>query len=645
MSVAPRQLSTMYKRSHDRMRDADGLQPNEAFDELLKYLFLRESADAAGDGLPVATAPLLNGVSRPDDGQLAKDIRLQFEGFCERADSWTSELWPDGAFRLSDAALVGVHEIFAEVDFSAIGLDIRSAALNAFVPGGLRKGLGVFTTPDPVARMMAEVMSPPPGARVLDPACGTGTFLVEAARRWNGASPKPARQSVWGIDKSARMLMLSELTLGHNETVDYKRALADSLYQHPSTLFAGVSEGFDCILTNPPFGVSLELGKHDLSQFQTCRDSDGNFVKRQQSEVVFAERCLQYLKPGGALGIVLPRSVVSNHTLHAARRALNELGYLEGVVNLPPETFSSAGTHTNTVVLFIRRYKSDSERSEPVSVVFADIRNVGFDSTGRHRDGSQLDGVAKSMRAAIAERRSVAGAALLPEVAKGDSIARLPDLLSARLTTSGASAMKLRDVLEIAVNGRTPGRSAYSSDGLFVVKVGNLTGRGINWEPRERNFVSGEQRAKREGFGNLMLQRGDILLTSSAHSPVYIAKKADVVGLIPEWVGGEASFVGEIMMLRAKAEVDPMVLLAYLRLGGTQQRIRSLIRGQTAHLHPKDILDLRIPETLVNPPPSLRRLADKIEREARLSQELNEVSYEQRVGAKLAENELLGQAR
>ena len=644
MNVTSHQLSTLYKRSHDRMRDVDGLQPGEAFDELLKYLFLRESADADGDALPLAPAPLLNGVSRPDD-RLAKALRLRFERFRGRANSWTSELWADGSIRLSDVALLGVHEIFADVDFESIGLDIRSAALNAFIPGGLRKGLGIFTTPDPVARMMAEIMSPPPGASVLDPACGTGTFLVEAARLWNKISPKPARQSVWGIDKSARMLMLSELTLGHDKSIDYRRALADSLYQPPSALFADMSDGFDFILTNPPFGVSLELGKHDLAPFQTCRDSDGGFVKRQQSEVVFAERCLRYLKPGGALGIVLPRSVVSNHTLHAARRALNELGYLEGVVNLPPETFASSGTHTNTVVLFLRRYKTDSERSETVSVAFADIRNVGYDATGRHRAGSQLDGAAQSMRAAIAEQRPVSGAALLPEVPKGDSIARLPDLLSTRLTPSGASDLRLKDVLEIAVNGRTPGRSSYSSDGLFVVKVGNLTGRGINWEPRERNFVSGEQIAKRKRFGNLMLKRGDILLTSSAHSPIYIAKKADAVGLIPEWVGGEASFVGEIMMLRAKAEIDPMVLLAYLRLDGTRQRIRSLIRGQTAHLHPKDILDLRIPETLVDPPPELRSLADKIEREVGLAQELNELSHEQRVGARMVESALLGQAR
>ena len=644
MSVAPRHLSALYKRSHDHMRDIDGLQPQEAFDELLKYLFLRESADAAGHRFPAMSVSPLNGVSYSNE-RLTEDLRLWFRKFIARANSWTSELWSDGAIHLSDAALLGVHELFAGVDFSAVKLDIRSAALNAFIPGGLRKGLGIFTTPDPVARMMTEIISPSPDASVFDPACGTGTFLVEAARYRNVSSSKPARQRVWGVDKSARMLTLSELTLGHDNLIEYRRALADSLYQPPSTLFPEASEGFDCILTNPPFGVSLELGRHDLAPFQTCRGLDGKSVKRQQSEVVFMERCMQYLKPGGVLGIVLPRSVVSNSSLHAARRALNELGYIEGIVNLPPETFASAGTHTNTVALFLRRYKSDLERAEPVSVAFADVSNVGFDATGRPRRGSQLTDTARAMKAAIDEGRSAPGINFLPEVSKGDSIVRIPDLLSERLAPVGASVIKLKDVLEIATNGRTPGRSSYSSEGLFVVKVGNLTGRGINWEPRERNFISGAQEAKRNLSAALMLKRGDILLTSSAHSPVYIAKKADVVGAIPKWVGGKASFVGEIMMLRTKSEIDPMVLLAYLRLPGTQKLIRSLIRGQTAHLHPKDILDLRIPEALVNPTSELRSLADKIGRETALSRELNEVAYRQRVESEAVERSLLERSR
>ena len=103
----------------------------------------------------------------------------------------------------------------------------------------------------------------------------------------------------------------------------------------------------------------------------------------------------------------------------------------------------------------------------------------------------------------------------------------------------------------------------YTSDGLFVVKVGNLTGNGINWQPRDRNFIDRSEISKR-AKQNLMIKEGDILLTSSAHSVIYIAKKVDIVHKIPKWVGGNASIVGEVMLLRPdKQKIDPYALLAY----------------------------------------------------------------------------------
>ena len=642
MSITSRRLSALYRNSHDQMRNVDGLQPQEAFDELLKYLFLKESADEARHQFPTFSLPILNQEIVSINRDLVEDLRRQLKVFLEETNSWSSELWRDKAFRLSDTALLGVHELFEAVDFCTIDIDTRSAALNEFIPGELRKGLGIFPTPDGVARMMTEIMSPSASSRVFDPACGTGTFLVEIIRRWSGSRSKNIGPCVWGVDKSARMLLLSELNLGHNKRIEYRRALADSLYQSPSVLFEELKEGFDYILTNPPFGVIIDRNKHDMTSFQTCRDHNGNIVKRQQSEVVFAEQCIKYLKPGGLLGIVLPRSVVTNLSLGAARQTLSTLGYLEAIVNLPPETFCASGAQTNTVVLFVRRYKSSSEKVESVEVVFADIKNVGFDSTGRSRKGSQLESISKSLKAAIKGRITGNQVRFLPKIAKELSIANLPDLLSGRIAVSDSEHMiPLSELVEFARSGKTPGRANYSSEGLFLVKVGNLTGHGINWEARDRNFISGTEEVKRRKNARLMLMQGDILLTSSAHSPVYIAKKVDIVGAVPKWVGGEASFVGEVVMLRVKEGIDPVVLLAYLRLPSTQQRIRSMVRGQTAHLHPKDLLEMQLPKALIEPPPVLRRLADRIKKETQLSEEMNELAFEQREVSITVENALV----
>lgn len=642
MNLTSHQLSALYRKSHDQMRNIDGLQPQEAFDELLKYLFLKENADEKNHRFPNFSLPILNQDLVSVNENLVKNLRCQFKEFTGKTNSWSSKLWQEKVFCLSDSALLGVHDLFEKINFSKINIDTRSAALNEFITSELRKGLGIFPTPDGVARMMVAIASPSISSRVLDPACGTGTFLIEIIRRWNRNRCKKTHQNIWGVDKSARMLLLSELNLGHNKGVKYWRALADSLYQSPLALFGGLNEGFDFILTNPPFGVVLDRDRHDITLFQTCKGRNNRIVKRQQSEVVFVEQCIKYLKPGGLLGIILPKSVVTNSSLQVARFAINTLGYLETIVNLPPETFCESGTQTNTVILFIRRYKTNFEKTETIEIASIDINNVGFDSTGRPRDGSQLEDIPKLLKAARRGKINNGYVRFLPNITKGLSISRLPDLLSGQTTIrSNHSTVPLKEFIEIATNGKTPGRVDYSSEGLFLVKVGNLTGQGINWEARDRNFISGIEEEKRRKNVLLMLREGDILLTSSAHSPVYIAKKIDVVGCIPKWVGGKASFVGEVMMLRPQKGIDPYILLAYLRLPSVQKQIQSMVRGQTAHLHPKDLLGIQIPKMLTRPPREFQNLVNGIKRQFQLSEKMNELVFEQKKISVLIENSIL----
>ena len=644
MNVSPLQLAKQYRKSHNQMRNVDGIQPQEAFDELLKYLFLKECADEEGYQFPTYSPTILSNELVSSNKKLVKELRSKFSSYLNTTNSWSAKLWQSKSFNLSDAALLDVHSLFENINFCAIDIDTRSAALNEIILGDLRKGLGIFPTPDVVARMIVETVSPSYSSRIFDPACGTGTFLIEVVRCWKKLDSNEANRSVWGVDKNARMLLLSELNLGHNKHIKFRRELADSLYQTPSTLFKELKEGFDYIFTNPPFGISLDRNKHNLTLFETCKDQNNNIVKRQQSEVVFTEQCIKYLKPGGVLAIVLPRSVVTNLSLQNARLVLSELGYLEVVVNLPPETFCLSGTQTNTVVLILRRYKTNAEKSEPISVVCANIDNVGFDSTGRIRDGNQLEGLPTVLTNAMNGNITENYVSLLPETPKKLSITSLPDLLSGRmniLATKNKNFIAMKELVKLASNGKTPGRANYSNNGLFLVKVGNLTGHGINWEARDRNYVSGAEEFNRRDNIRLMLKQGDILLTSSAHSPIYIAKKVDIVGQIPEWIGGNSSFVGEVMMIRVNDEVDPIVLIAYLRLPSIRQQIQSMIRGQTAHLHPRDILELLVPKALIEPTEVFQKLASQIRTETQISTQSNELRFEQKRISAVAERLLL----
>jgi type I restriction enzyme M protein len=628
------QLGNLYQQAHNRMRSIDGLQPQEAFDELLKIILYMQMRGGRFRSVSQQTTVTSDGRFSIDVPALVKELRQGFSAV-SRSTSELAKPWHNSVIDLSDEALIEVALLFREVDFSGLGIDARAAALRTFLSPETRRGLGIFLTPDDVARMMVAVVDPPPDALVYDPACGSGTFLLEVVRHWrHGSAMKqdcPCR--VWGSDKSARMLLLAQLNLLHSPEVTFSSHLMDFIVPNGSSRKAREwlkPNSVDVIFTNPPFGMTVDARSLMGLDYRSAKQ-DGKLRKAVPSEVLFVERCLQMIRPGGTLAIVLPQSVLSNNQLAYARQAIGELGYLTGVVALPPETFAASGTQITTSAVFFRKHEAGASLDIRVKVPVLRVRNVGYDATGRERVGNELPLVPGVLRHASAPPGEVdqgCSGAIVVSVPARSSLAKLWNQL--RDTSSvRSSAMRLGDVLTLAHTGATPARSRYTDSGLFLVKVGNLTGQGIDWSPRERNFVDEVEARKRERAApRMMLEPGDILLTASAHSPVYIARKVDIVTRIPDFAGGRASFVAEVMRLRLKPDtLDPFALLAYLRTSYAVSRLQQMIRGQTAHLLPQDVMELEVPEVLLRSSEQIAELRGVLQEQGGIAERMNWLAH------------------
>lgn len=624
-------LARLYQSAHSEMRNIDGLQPQDAFDELLKYVFFKERDE-------VSTSPviLLDGMASSEDVQHAVlAIRGRFDEFVRDAES-TPARWDADKIALSDRALVKVHALFQSFKLTSLDLDLRSAALREFLSGPIRKSLGIFLTPDSVVREVVNALAPRSGQRILDPACGAGTFLMDTAAY---VAARGGEAQVFGIDKNARMVQLAEFNCGHVKSLTFRRSVSDSLTaidgtRHPEWFRYN---SFDVIVTNPPFGVTIDAMDDDFGPYMSLESTTKRASNKQGSEVMFLERCLKLLAPGGWLGIVLPRSVVTNKRVTSVRQNLSAFGAIRAVITLPSETFAATGTQTTTVVLFIQRYGPGFSEDDIVSPAIARLENVGFDSTGRSRPDSQLPGLGAEIRAAMVDGMASARVRLIPEVVASSTFKELHNYIGEQRTDAAGDEYPIGDLIELASTGATPARSAYSNSGMFLVKVGNLTGSGMNWLARERNFIL-DASARRYLSQERQLVEGDILLTSSAHAARYICKKVDIITSVPEDVGGRASFTGEVMLVRPKKGIDPFRLLAYLRLPTTALALQDRVRGQTAHLHPQDLLELPV-SSAVFESPTLVAIADLLREEARLNDALNAVAYRQ-----LRLQEELGQA-
>lgn len=603
LSLDSRSLSRLYASAHDRMRDVEGLLPQEAFDELLKYLVYKDYADQSRFG---------TGGREASAGAIRQALLAELRSHIP----WALRLWPEGRFQVSDQTLVDLHRLFVALPLRNLPIDVRSTALWTFLTPELRRSLGVFTTPEAVVRSMVEIISPKPTDLVLDPACGTGTFLMEVQRFLATQGSRAERHAVYGVDKNPRMLVLAGLNLGGRFGADFRRTCADSLRDFDGTTGSPLGLGYnsvDIILTNPPFGVAVtqDTGVPDL--FDTGDLSSRKDQRKVPSEILFVELCLRLLKPGGRLGIILPRSVITNESVARQRQVIDQLGRVTDLVDLPPETFASTGTQTTTVAAFFSKHPV-RRRTKPVDVRVCRVTNVGFDSTGRPRGGSDLPHLATRLRDTNGAEGSFVN--VHSGVRPTETLQRAAGFLFRR--NGVRSGKPLGEFIAQANTGQTPSRAAYTGQGMFILKVGNLTGRGIDWTPRDRNFVSAAERARRARNPRLALREGDILLTSSAHAAQYIAKKVDVVGCIPDSLDG-LTFVGELIRIRAVEGVDPYVLLAAIRHPHVREDLQASVRGQTAHLNPADLLQVTSPCDLFSPDDYLLRVAGLLRDEAELA--------------------------
>lgn len=290
--------------------------------------------------------------------------------------------------------------------------DAIGDAFEVFIGPAVRGEEGQFFTPRNVVHMMVSIADPKPGETVIDPACGSGGFLIVALEYvWrmleaDAASKKMkvdllerrkremASRCFRGIDKDS---FLTKVTKAYMAIIGDGRGgvfCEDSLAE-PSGWHADAKKAikpgtFDVVITNPPFGSKIKVtGNKKLAQYDLAKQwkatkkgtndwtDSGKWRSEQSPQVLFIERCVQLLKPGGRLAIVLPESIFGMPVYGYVVQYLLQNFSLRGFVSLPEEVFQPY-THAKTCVLFLQKRKPDA--SESIEMAIADW--CGHDSRG-----------------------------------------------------------------------------------------------------------------------------------------------------------------------------------------------------------------------------------------------------------------------
>jgi len=310
-----------------------------------------------------------------------------------------------------------------EADRDAIG-----DAFEVFIGPALRGAEGQFFTPRNVVKMMVEILDPKPGERIIDPACGSGGFLINALEHVWASLREQATRKGWsekqlfkreievateyfrGIDKDT---FLAKVCKAYMALVGDGRGgvfCANSLSKpedwHPLMQDKINLGHFDVVLTNPPFGKKIVVkGAPTLSQFDLGhkwdRNKDTKVLEKtstlhedQPPQILFLERCLQLLKRGGRLGIVLPEAVFGMPTYEYVVTYLRKKVKIRGVVSMPEALFKTSGkggTHAKVCILFVEN--TAPKPDEDWDIFMADAKWCGHDSRGNPTKRKDAKGV------------------------------------------------------------------------------------------------------------------------------------------------------------------------------------------------------------------------------------------------------------
>jgi len=397
-------LRVAFRRCHNFIHGNEGMSKDAAFLQFLYLIFCKMYDEEYGKqqfwvGLneqydPSSWAGISNRVR-----ELFREVKVQHPDIFRTSDEIT----------LSDRALAFIVSELSRYDLSNSDIDAKGLAYQEIVGANMRGDRGQYFTPHDVVNLAAEILEPGPRERVFDPACGTGGFLRETLqyrfRRFCeelGIKPDQkgteeyrqarerlkeyAQEYIYGADFDPALVRASRMQmvmfgdghghLYHINSLEFPRGTLSGVARAAKEIPPG---SVDVLMTNPPFGSDIPitdrqiLAQYDLARTWTA-DGEGGFRMEDRPkgsvapEILFIERCLQWLKEGGRMAIVLPDGILGNPADEYIRYWIMKHAWVLASIDLPIESFIvEANVNILTSLLVLKKKTSEQRRFEALN--------------------------------------------------------------------------------------------------------------------------------------------------------------------------------------------------------------------------------------------------------------------------------------
>lgn len=397
----------------------------DVFEEVFKLIFTKlydEWESEQGNQRNTRTLKFKN------TGQTDAELRDKIQSLFNQAkEKWEGVFSNDAKINLTPSHLAVCVSYLEKYKLFNSNLDIIDEAFEYLINQSSKGEKGQYFTPRYVIDMCVKMLNPKEHEYLIDTAAGSSGFTVHgmfhvwqqiiqeeglALSHLLTAANKPPRctqyveKRVFAIDfdeKSVRVARTLNLIAGDGETnvlylntLDFKRWDErtkeedwNDTYNDGFKRFKRLRSGegykdfnFDVLMANPPFAGDIKEGTM-INGYELAKKPDGKMLSKVGRDILFIERNLDFLKPGGRMAIILPQGRFNNSSDKYIRDFIAERCRILAVVGLHGNTFKPH-TGTKTSVLLVQKWDDQlCPRVEDYPIFFATMQKSGKDNSGK----------------------------------------------------------------------------------------------------------------------------------------------------------------------------------------------------------------------------------------------------------------------
>jgi len=386
-------LLRKFEDIHNFIYANDGLSTQQALEEFIKVLFIKILDEKNNTRFFKISSEEYEIIKHSKE---LKSFTSRIDNLFSKTISEYPELFDKGdKIRLSNNSLGYIVNKLQDVSLTDSSNDAKGLAFQKFLSHAEKDGRGQFFTPEPIIDYCVKIIQPKPNETIIDPACGSGGFIFSAFKfiKQNNSEIKINQiisENIFGIDINKSIARISKMKLLLEANVSPNILNSNALLDFDELKLnfnkQNIVDGFDIVLTNPPFGTAGKItNKSTLSKFDLGYKwvkNEDDFVKTnklqnsQTAEILFIERSIDLLKEGGRMGIVLPNGHFENPSLEYLRFYIKKRCKILAITNLPQETFIPYGTGVKTSLLFLQKESQNNETE--YDLFFSKITRLGY---------------------------------------------------------------------------------------------------------------------------------------------------------------------------------------------------------------------------------------------------------------------------